>query len=229
MGRQPASVRQVHRRLGVAGALEHAAGPGAQRKNMAGLHEIFRRRCRFGHDLDGARPVGGADAGGDAARGVHAHLKIRAEAFAVLLHHAVDAELVQPFGGGRHANQPAPESGHEIDGGGRDELPGHDQIAFIFAVGIIHDDDHFAFADVGDDGFNAVESFFHRRKQHNRPPFKRQTQNKPAWSGAHPERRVRRHLAADQNELTACPRFRIDHRLEPGDTAADCCARLADR
>ena len=69
-----------------------------------------------------SRAVGGADAGGDAARGVHAHLKIGAKALAVLLHHAVNAKLLQPFGGRRHANQPAPEFGHEIDRGRRDEL-----------------------------------------------------------------------------------------------------------
>ena len=46
MGRQPASVRQVHRRLGVAGALEHAAGPRAQRKHVARLDQILRHRRR---------------------------------------------------------------------------------------------------------------------------------------------------------------------------------------
>ena len=113
---------QVHRRLGVAGALEHAARTRAQRKHVARLHQVVRHRLRFGQDFDGARPVRRADAGGDAARGVHAHVKIGAKALAVLLHHAVNAQLVEPFGGRRHANESAPESGHEIDGGGRHEL-----------------------------------------------------------------------------------------------------------
>ena len=114
--------RQIHGGLGVAGALQHAAGPGAQRKNVAGLDQILRHGGRRGHDLDGFRAVGGADAGADAARGVHAHLKIGAEALAVFPDHAPDAELFEPFARGRHANQPAAELGHEIDRGGRDEL-----------------------------------------------------------------------------------------------------------
>ena len=163
-GRQAGERGQVHRRLGVAGALEHAARTRAQRKHVARLHEVVRHRRRFGQDFDGARPVRRADAGGDAVRGVHAHVKIGAKALAVLLHHAVNAQLVEPFGGRRHANESAPEFGHEIDRRGRDELRRHDQITFVLAVGIVHHDDHFASADVGDDGFNAVESFFHRRR-----------------------------------------------------------------
>ncbi len=98
MGRHSASVHQVHRRLGVAGALQHAAGPRAQRKHMAGLDQVLGHGGRRRHDLDGFGAVGGADAGGDAARGVHAHLEIGAETFPVLPHHALDAELLQPLG-----------------------------------------------------------------------------------------------------------------------------------
>ena len=90
--------------------------------------------------------------------------KIGAKTFAVLLHHAVNAELLQPLGGGRHADESAPEPGHEIDGGGRDVLRGHDKVAFVLAVGVVHDDDHFAFAQIGDDGFNFIERIFHSAK-----------------------------------------------------------------
>jgi len=107
------------------------------------------------------RPVRRADAGGDAARGVHAHVKIRAKALAVLLHHAVDAELLEPFGSRRHANESAPKSRHEIDRCGGHGLRRHDQIAFVFAIGVIHHDDHFPAAHVRDNRFNVVENFFH--------------------------------------------------------------------
>ena len=56
--------------------------------------------------------------------------------------------------------KPRPKLRHEIDGGGRGVLRGHDKVAFVFAVGVVHDDDHFAFAEVGDDGFDVVEQFF---------------------------------------------------------------------
>ncbi len=113
------------------------------------------------HDLNGPGAVGGADAGGDAARGVHADLEIGFERLAVLADHALDAELLQPLARRRRANQAAPVLGHEIDRGGRGELPGHDQVALVLAVGVIHDNDHFAAADVGDGGFDGVENFIH--------------------------------------------------------------------
>jgi len=128
---------------------------------VAGLDEVLRHGGRRRQNLDGPGAVGGADARGHALCGVHAHLEIGAETFAVLAHHAFDAELLQALGRRRHANQPAAELGHEIHGGGSDELASEDQIAFIFAVGVIHDDDHPAPADVGHDGFNAVELVFH--------------------------------------------------------------------
>ena len=96
---------------------------------------------------------------------VHADLKIGAENFAVLFDHALDAKLLQTFGGGGHADESAPVFGHEIDGGGRGELRGHEEVAFVLAVGIVHDDHHFAALDVGNDGFDAVESGFHLRQK----------------------------------------------------------------
>ena len=116
-GTQAGELRQIHGGLGVAGALQHAAGARAKRKHVAGLDQILRHGGGRGHDLNRLGAVGGADAGGDAARGIHAHLKIGAKIFAVLLHHAFNAQLLQAFGGRRHANQPAPESRHEIDRG----------------------------------------------------------------------------------------------------------------
>jgi hypothetical protein len=40
-------------------------------------------------------------------------------------------------------------------------LGGHDQIALILAVGIIHDDDHPAIAEIGNHGFDRIKSCGH--------------------------------------------------------------------
>ena len=56
-------------------------------------------------------------------------------------------------------------AGHKIDGGGCGVLAGDDEVAFVFAVGVVHDDDHFAFAQFGDDGFDGVKRIFHQRKK----------------------------------------------------------------
>ena len=47
--------------------------------------------------------------------------------------------------------------GHEIDGLRRDLLRGHDEVAFVLAVRVIHDDDHAPGADVLDDAFDGIE------------------------------------------------------------------------
>ena len=49
----------------------------------------------------------------------------------------------------------------EIHGGGRDVLRGHDEVALVLAVGVVHDDDHFTLAEVGNDGLKGVELVFH--------------------------------------------------------------------
>ena len=74
-------------------------------------------------------------------------------------------ELLQPLGGGRHANQPAPVLGHEIDRRRRHELRRHDQVALVLAVGIVHHDHHLALPQVGDDGFDGIEPLCHRPEQ----------------------------------------------------------------
>ena len=88
---------EVHRRLCVAGALEDAAGFGAKRKDVAWLHEILGKRSGVGQNFNRLRTVGGADASGDALRGIDADLEIGAMAFAVVEHHALDTELLQAF------------------------------------------------------------------------------------------------------------------------------------
>ena len=52
---------QIHGGLGVAGALQNSARPGAERKNVAGLYQIFRHGDRFGHDLNRLGAVGGGN------------------------------------------------------------------------------------------------------------------------------------------------------------------------
>ena len=111
---------------------------------MARLDQIFRHRRRVGHDANGGGSVSSADSGRDAPRRIDADLEIGLKGLAVLAHHASNAKLLQPLGICRYADQPASMLGHEVNGFRRDELRRHDQIAFVLAVGIVHDDDHFA-------------------------------------------------------------------------------------
>jgi hypothetical protein len=89
-------------------------------------------------------------------------LKIRFERFPVLHDHAFDAQLLQPVGGRRHTDQSSAELGHEIDRLRRRVFGGHDQIAFVFPVGIVHHNHHLAFAQVFNDPLDGIKRVFHR-------------------------------------------------------------------
>ena len=129
---------------------------------MSRLHQVLGHGRRVRHDLDRARAVGGANAGRDAARGIDAHLEIRFERFAVLHDHSFDAQLLQPVRGGRHTDQSSTELGHEINRLRCRGFGGHDQIALVLAVGIVHHDHHLALPQVLNDALDGIKRCFHR-------------------------------------------------------------------
>ncbi|MNL47900.1 hypothetical protein D3C87_1707110 [compost metagenome] len=77
---------------------------------------------------------------------------------AVARHHRIQLQLAAAFGGQRQADQAAPVLGHEVDGFRRDEVGRQDQVAFIFAVFLVNEDDHAAGANVGNDVFGTGDS-----------------------------------------------------------------------
>ena len=70
--------------------------------------------------------------------------------FAIVGDHALQPQLAGALLGDRRTNQPASVLGHEIDGGRGDFRCRHDEIAFIFTIGVVGDDDHASLSDVGD-------------------------------------------------------------------------------
>ncbi len=67
---------------------------------------------------------------------------------AVLRHHALQPELICALIGNRDANQAAAVRRHEIDCLRRHFFRRHDQVAFVFAIGIVGHDHHVPFGDV---------------------------------------------------------------------------------
>ena len=128
---------------------------------MSRLHQVLWHRRRVGHDPNRLRAVTGADAGGDPAVGIHAHLEVGFEGLAVLWDHPCDAELLQALGSRRHADQAAGVLGHEVHRRRRHELRGHDQVAFVLPVSIIHHNYHLAEPQVGHDRFDGIEPLHH--------------------------------------------------------------------
>ena len=155
--------------FGLAGADEHAALAGAEREDVAGAGEIVRGGAGVDGDFDGVGAVGGGDAGGDAFAGLDGFGKGGAEARGVLLGHGAEAEVVGALLGEGEADEAASVSGHEVDGLGGDELGGEGEVAFVFAVFVVDDDDHASGAelfegsgDVGECGWGCHECIFNQ-------------------------------------------------------------------
>ena len=141
-GVESGHARQIDAGLGLSGADEHAAGAGAQRKDVAGAHQVAGARSGIDGDLDGAGAVGGADAGGDALARFDGFGEGGAEGRLVGAGHGSQPQEVAALLGEREADEPAAEAGHEVDGLGGDFFGGHGEVAFVLAVLVVHDDDH---------------------------------------------------------------------------------------
>ena len=144
--------REVATGLGVPGTHQHAAFYRLNGKDMAGLHNVLRRA--FDGHFDGARPVGRRDAGADALRRFNRSGKGRAITRAVAAGHGRQAQLLATLARQRQAHQAAGMGRHEVDGLWRDVLGRQHQIAFIFAVFFVHQNDHFARPQIGHDLLN---------------------------------------------------------------------------
>ena len=145
--REPA---EVHRRLGLARADEHAALARAQGEDVAGLDEIGRPALRVGEELDRPRPVGRADAGRDALARVDAHRERGPEPRLVARDHLRKIELLEALGRHRDADDAARVLADERDVVGVGELRGEREVALVLPVLVVDDDDHPAAADVRD-------------------------------------------------------------------------------
>jgi hypothetical protein len=147
-GLQPCQPRQVHAALGLAGAHQHPAFARAQRIDVAGADEFGAGRV-LAHGLqNGGRAIACRDARTAGAPRGDRHGECGAERSLVITDHHAEAELVDSLGRHRQANQAAPVFGHEVDGFRRCQLGGHAEVALVFALLVIHQDDHAAAANL---------------------------------------------------------------------------------
>src|SRR5690606_15640360 len=142
-GIEPGEPGKVHTGLGLPHALQHAAGPGPQRKDVPRPAKIRRVTVTADGHVDGARAVARRDAGGDAELPlrIDADGERGAQLLGVPLGHLREAELVTALRGERKADEPAPVDRHEIDHLRRDELGRADEITLGLAVFIVRYDD----------------------------------------------------------------------------------------
>src|SRR5579872_574924 len=113
---------QIDRGFRLARAHEHATVASSQRKGVARTDEIARFGVRVEQCGDRRGSIEGRNARGRAKTRFDGDRERRLQAGGVLADHHGDVELVEALADYRHADQPAAELGHEIDGVRRDHL-----------------------------------------------------------------------------------------------------------
>ena len=151
-GQQPGHAGQIDGRFGVSGAAEHAALFGHERKQVARAIEIGRLAVRIANRLDRRRPFGGRDAGPASSDGRPARCNSCRAARCSSRPSGGDSSRSADLGQDRHAELPAALRDHEVDRLGRGLFGGTDEVALVFAVFGIDDDDDSPLAN-GLDGF----------------------------------------------------------------------------
>ena len=150
---EPRQPRHVDRRLGMAGADQHAAVARLQREDMAGGDDIVLAAGAVDRHRHGARAVGGADPGGHALARLDRGGEGGFIGTAVVGAHHVEAQLLDPVAGHRQTDQAAAIFGHEVDRVGGRHLRRDDQVALILPVLVVDQDIHAAVARLVDDLF----------------------------------------------------------------------------
>ncbi len=174
-GLKASEASEIDGGLRLAGADQDASLSGAQGKDVPRADEIVGRGARRDGGADGVGAVGCGDAGGDTLTGFDGFSKGSTEARGVLLGHREEAQVVGAFLSEGEADEAAAVAGHEVDGFRSDVVCGEGQIAFVFAIFIIDDDDHASGADfcdgagdVSEGRLEGTNAFRHRRQLHSR-------------------------------------------------------------
>ncbi len=152
-GVQAGEAGQIDGAFGLTCADQDAAIASAEGIDVAGADEIVGGGFGIDEELDGLDAVGGGNAGADAV----ARVAIDADCERSAPHAVVARGLGRKFeaitvgGGEGDAEIAGADTGHEADDLRRDFLGSADEIAFVLAIFIIDEHDHFAGTKVGED------------------------------------------------------------------------------
>src|SRR5450759_909473 len=142
--------REIDRRFGLTGTGQHSPLGGPERKRVPGHREIgFPRRWFEDFANRGGAVMSGSARGRDVL-GVDAHAERGAEPARVALDHGCNAELVESPRDDRHADEARTGAGHDADVLWSDQLRSHDEVALVFAVFVVDDDDELARLEISD-------------------------------------------------------------------------------
>ena len=124
---------------------------------MAGLSQIFGPRIALHRRLNRTSTIVRRDAGRHAFCGFDRHGEIGRVRGTVDAHHQRQAQLSATISRQRETDQPARVARHEVHILGAHRIRGHDQIAFVLAILVIHDHDHAAGTDVRENFIDGIE------------------------------------------------------------------------
>jgi hypothetical protein len=209
-GLEPGELTQVDRRLGVSGAHQDPAAARAQGEDVPRTREVCRLRVSVGEGADGGGAIGRGDPGGGAGTQVDRDREGGAVRFTVHRDHLWQVQTRQVLLGHRHADNAARVADHERHRLRRRVLGGHDEVALVLPVLVIHDDDHAPGAQLREDlpqgaqgGSGAGRGSLSGQWQdfgHGRAPLKNRPISIPEWPARPcpprpPGRRQRRTIA----------------------------------
>jgi len=141
-GLHPGEPRQVERGLGVPRPAQDAASRRAERENVPGPRQLLGTRARRRQRADRRGPVVRRGTGRRALEEVDGHREGRGEARRVQRGHEREAQLFETLRRHRDAEEAARVARHEVHVGGRAALRRHDEVPFVLAVLVVHDDHH---------------------------------------------------------------------------------------
>ncbi len=143
--------------FGLAGADEDSTFSGTKWEDVTRTGEIVGCGGGIDCDTDGVRSISCGDAGCDAFARLDALGEGSAKARGIVLGHGAETKVVGSFFREGKADEATAEASHEVDCFGGNKFSCEGQVAFVFAIFIVDDDDHLAAAKRRDGGFNGCK------------------------------------------------------------------------
>ncbi len=157
---QPGQHGQIDAGLGVAGTRQYTTRLGHKGENMSGLGQVFHAGIGPDRSANRMGTVVSRNTRCNSFRGLDGNGEIGGKPALVFIHHQGQTKLVTALPGQGQTNQSAAEARHEVDVFRAHLGSGHDQVAFIFTVFIIHHHDHAAVPDVIQQFPHGIQSHF---------------------------------------------------------------------
>ena len=139
---------QVRGALGLPGAHQHPAFAGSDGENVPRAHQVIRLGIVRHRGEDGGGAVGSGNPGGNPAPSLDRHRERSLKPRLVVADHLGQLQALNVLRRQCQTDEAPPKAGHEIDEFGRHLLCRHGEVAFVFPVFVVHQDDYLALADI---------------------------------------------------------------------------------